>query len=301
MRLCTFSHADGLQRLGALVSPTSLVDVNRAADALGRDIPESLSLGQLVQASQQVWSTVRGVVAEASESDLCSNATFDVSEVNLSYPFRPRANIVKAGGNARLINGVSNADAVDLLRYHTKSPASCAAPGSVISWRSTLTSQVYVEPQLIIVVGSPLYFASPGEAMEAIVGYSVGLDFRAWDLMQKHGQWPKAISLDGFFPWGPYLVTPDEIDQPDSLDIWLNLNGERVISDSTGEVLLSIGAFLSEISGGLLINAGDVFMLGVPEAIGFGRNPYRWCEQSDVVSGHVEGVGEIAVTIDVLD
>lgn len=300
MRLCTFSHGNGTKNLGARLTPSLILDVSRAAQYLGIDLPESLSLGELVRESDQTWGVIRDVVAQAHTSELPSEIAINISEVRFSYPFRPRSNVVKAGGNARLGNGVPNADAVDLLRYHTKSPASCAAPGSVISWSESVTSQVYVEPQLVIVLGSPLYFASPSDAMDAVVGYSVGLDFRAWDLMQKHGQWPKAISLDGFFPWGPFLVTPDEIADPDALEIWLNLNGQRVMGDSTRNVLLSIGDFLSEISSGMSIQAGDTFMLGVPEAVGLHSTHYQWCRDGDVVSGHIANIGDIEVTVEVV-
>lgn len=297
MRLCTYSPSDDTKRLGALLTPTSILDVNKTALHLGIDLPESLSLGELVRESGQTWAAVRSVVSLAQASDLPSGYAIHIDEATFSYPFRPRSNIVKAGGNARLGDGVPRVDAVQQLRYHTKSPAACAAPGSVISWRRSLTSQVYIEPQLVIVVGSPLYFASPSEAMASVVGYSVGLDFRAWDLMQMHGQWPKAISLDGFFPWGPFLVTPDEVANADALEIRLTINGQRIMNDSTENVLLSIGEFLSEISSGMSIRAGDAFMLGVPEAVGLDSADYRWCQDGDLVSGHIGDIGDIDVTI----
>ena len=299
MRLCTFIDPRGASALGALLPGERIVDVMVAGRALGVDLPGHLDLQTLISAVPSAWTSVRHIVDEMSSAADQIEGIHRQADVPFSYPYRPAANIVKAGGNARRTNGVEIPDSVDLLRYHTKSPSACAPSGATVSWRESLTREVYVEPQLVIALGSPLYFAEPDEALAAVVGYSVGLDFRAWDLMQKHGQWPKAISLDGFFPWGPFLVTSDEVANPDSLEVTLDLNGERVLTGSTTDVLLSVGAFLSQVSQGMQLRTGDLFLLGVPESVGFGQDPPRWCRDGDLLLGQIDGIGVVTAGVEV--
>ena len=299
MRLCTFIDSSGASALGALLSDERIVDVTMAGGALGVDLPGNLDFQTFMRSQPSVWASVRHIVAEVDSVADHSDGVHRLADVTVSFPYRPAANIVKAGGNARRTNGVEIPDAVNLLRYHTKAPSACVPSGSTVSWRESLTREVYVEPQLVIALGAPLYFAEPDEALAAVVGYSVGLDFRAWDLMQKHGQWPKAISLDGFFPWGPFLVTSEEVGDPDSLEVTLDLNGERVLTGSTADVLLSVGSFLSQLSQGMKLRPGDLFLLGVPEAIGFGQDPHRWCQDGDVLLGQIDGIGAVTAVVEV--
>ena len=133
--------------------------------------------------------------------------------------------------------------------------------------------------------------------MEKIFGYAVATDLSALDLRIKHGQWPKAGSLDSFFPWGPMIVTRDEVPDPDDLDVRLELNGDTCIQGSTADALLSVGEMLAEISTGILLEPGDVLLLGTPENMGFGHSPERWLSDGDTVTSTIEGIGSISNSV----
>jgi 2-keto-4-pentenoate hydratase/2-oxohepta-3-ene-1,7-dioic acid hydratase in catechol pathway len=156
-----------------------------------------------------------------------------------------------------------------------------------------VTQQVYAEPQLAIIIGARTSYADPTEALANVFGYAVATDVSSLDLRIKHGQWPKAGSLDSFFPWGPTIVTRDDVPNPDALEVRLELNGETCIQGVTSDALRSVGEILSEISTGILLDPGDVFMLGTPEKIGFGRSPERWLVDGDTVTSTIEGIGSI--------
>jgi 2-keto-4-pentenoate hydratase/2-oxohepta-3-ene-1,7-dioic acid hydratase in catechol pathway len=297
VRLCTFSRNGREPAVGILVSRDRIADFQEVALSLGVELPKLGTLRDVVRAGATLWQALRDLEAAVEEAKDLVAGVLPVSDVHLHFPYRPRGNIVKAGGNSRSINGFPNPEAVSLLRYHTKAPTACADPGASVTWRTSVTQQVYAEPQLAIVVGAPLYFATPDEAKDAVFGYATSTDFRAWDLMQKHGQWPKPVSLDGFFPWGPYIVTTDEVADADVLEVQLELNGEIVVAGSTSDVLLSIGGMLAELSRGIRIEPGDVFLLGVPEAVGFGKDPARWCRDGDVIVSSIEGLGQIGVEV----
>jgi 2-keto-4-pentenoate hydratase/2-oxohepta-3-ene-1,7-dioic acid hydratase in catechol pathway len=302
MRLCTFS-VDGEKRLGASSDGETVIDVPAAASEMGLNPPAHDGLRELFEAGGSALDAVREVVAAASESNGAAWRHVS-SDVTFHYPFRPRKNVVKAGGNSRTLGGVvKDAPGVELppgrwqrgypVRYHTKSPTAVLDPGQPVTWPVPTVQQVYAEPQLVIIIGEEIHFASPEEALARVAGYAVATDVSSHDLKLKHGQWPKAVSLDSFFPWGPFVVTADEIADPDALDVTLTLNDELVVSGSTGEALLSVGAMLAEISTGILLERGDVLMLGAPEWVGFGQDPMRWLTAGDVIVSKIDGVGSL--------
>jgi 2-keto-4-pentenoate hydratase/2-oxohepta-3-ene-1,7-dioic acid hydratase in catechol pathway len=300
MRLCTFSP-NGAPRLGAALGD-SVIDVSAAAVALGHSLPDVGDLRRLVEGGPGAWSAVREVVSAAGDK-LDEAWSWPVASVTLHHPYRPRKNIVRAGGNTAPKAGDPPRVAVTLppgrwltgfpISYYTKAPSSVLDPNQPISWPTKVTKQVYAEPQLAIIVGEAISYATPEEAIEKVFGYAVATDVSALDLRIKHGQWPKAGSLDSFFPWGPTIVTRDEVKNPDALIVRLELNGVRSIEGSTADALKSVGEILSEISTGILLEPGDVFMLGTPENPGFGESPERWLTDGDSITSTIEGIGSI--------
>ena len=301
MKLCTFSNA-GAARLGAIVGDTA-VDLAAAAAALGTAPPAAGDLRSLLEAGPSATNGIRELVGSIGDQRDAAWA-WPLAEVALHHPYRPRKNIVRAGANVRRPDlGENGPAAVTLppgrwlrgypIAYYTKSPTAVLDPGAPISWPVRVAQQVYADPQLAIVVGDVIRYASPEEALEKVFGYAVATDVSALDLRIRHGQWPKAGSLDSFFPWGPAIVTRDEVGDPGTLDVRLDLNGSTVARASTADALLSVGEMLAEISTGIRLDPGDVLMLGVPEAAGGGQTPPRWLGEGDTVTSTVERVGSI--------
>ncbi len=300
MRLCTFS-TKGSTRLGAVIGD-SVIDLAVAAESSRQDLAGVGDLRRLVEAGPEAWAAA-GTVVSAVGGTLDPAWSWPLGEVTLHHPFRPRKNIVRAGGNTALKPGEPERVTVKLppgrwlagfpIAYYTKAPSAVLDPGQPISWPLKVTTQVYAEPQLAIIIGAPISYADPAEALEKVFGYAVATDVSALDLRIKHGQWPKAGSLDSFFPWGPMIVTGDEVPNPDALDVRLELNGDTCIQGSTADALLSVGEMLAEISMGILLEPGDVLMLGTPENMGLGQNPERWLTDGDTVTSRIEGIGSI--------
>ena len=301
MRLCTFSTG-GSTHFGAIVGDR-VVDLVGAAGALGKATPAAGDLRGLIEAGTSATNAVREIV-DAIDGQTDANWAWSLGDVTLHHPYRPRKNVIRAGANVRRpkANEGDGPAAVTLppgrwlrgfpIAYYTKAPTAVLDPEQAISWPTSLTQQVYAEPQLAIVVGGVISYASPDEALENVFGYAVATDVSALDLRIRHGQWPKAGSLDTFFPWGPAIVTRDEVGD-EALEITLDLNGLTVLRASTADSLLSVGEMLAEISTGIRLDPGDVLMLGVPEVIGFGQSPTRWLGAGDRVTSTVAGVGSI--------
>lgn len=306
MKLLNFSVA-GQHRLGFSLDEASVADLAGAAAAVGSDIDLPVDLLDLIRGGSTLQNEVARIVDRAQEIPDRAAWSWTFSDVTPHYPYRPRKNVIRAGGNSGSMCGVQKPEPARRgpgmwsfsggLRYYTKAPTSVLDPLAAISWPVALTEQVYAEPQLAIVIGEDVHYSTPDEALRAVFAYAVSTDVSSFDLKIKHGQWDKAVSLDTFFPWGPLIVTTDEIDDPQRLDMRLRLNNEVVISGSTGDTILSIGEVLSQLSMGMLLEAGDVVLLGTPECVGFGAQPERWLRSGDRVESEVEGVGVLVNTV----
>jgi 2,4-diketo-3-deoxy-L-fuconate hydrolase len=149
------------------------------------------------------------------------------------------------------------------------------------------------EVELGIVIGRRARNVSEADAMEAVFGYCLVNDVteRAWQ-MERGGTWDKGKGWDTFGPVGPWLVTRDEIDDPQALDIWLELNGERMQSGNTADMIFGVRTLVSYLSGFITLEPGDIITTGTPAGVGFGRKPQRFLKPGDVMRLGVSGLGE---------
>jgi 2-keto-4-pentenoate hydratase/2-oxohepta-3-ene-1,7-dioic acid hydratase in catechol pathway len=122
------------------------------------------------------------------------------------------------------------------------------------------------------------------------------LSERAWQ-MERGGQWTKGKSAPGFGPVGPWLVTADEVADPQALSIWLELNGERVQHSSTADMIFSVAEIISAMSRYMVLRPGDLIATGTPEGVGLGMKPPRYLRPGDRMRLGVGGLGEQAQTV----
>ncbi|MFD1539176.1 fumarylacetoacetate hydrolase family protein [Nonomuraea guangzhouensis] len=175
-----------------------------------------------------------------------------------------------------------------------KFPSSVIGPGEPIVIDGDLTERVDWEVELAAVIGTPLRHASPREALAGVAGYTVANDVSARDLQFADGQWTRGKSLDTFCPLGPAIVTPDELDDPQSLRLWTTVNGETVQDSSTAEMLFGIAELLAYCSRAFTLDPGDVVLTGTPWGCGEFMDPRRSLQPGDTVEVGVEGIGTLA-------
>jgi 2-keto-4-pentenoate hydratase/2-oxohepta-3-ene-1,7-dioic acid hydratase in catechol pathway len=149
------------------------------------------------------------------------------------------------------------------------------------------------EVELAIVIGKKASYVELDEAMDYIAGYALHNDYseRAWQL-ERGGQWVKGKSADTYAPLGPYLVTKDEIADPNKLHLWLKLNGEMLQDSNTDDMIFNVPTLVSYISQFMTLLPGDVISTGTPAGVGLGLNPQRYLKPGDVVELGIEGLGE---------
>lgn len=148
------------------------------------------------------------------------------------------------------------------------------------------------EAEIAFVIGEAAYRVSEDRAMEFVAGFCVCNDVseRAYQ-MERGGQWTKGKSSPGFGPLGPWLVTRDEIEDAQNLDVWLDVNGRRMQTGSTSKMIFSIAFLVSYISSFMRLMPGDVVTTGTPPGVGLGLNPPVFLKPGDVVELGVQGLG----------
>lgn len=293
MKLCTYGRGDE-RRVGFLVGEDQIADLREAADALGVNVAEADDL--LALARVENLPVLAELDAKAAAAGAAGWKT-PIGDVTLHAPYRPLQNPICAGGNTK---DPHYSDRVrggrPWLNYFTKASSSVNDPGADISWPRHITNQVYAEPQLTVVVGATTSYVTPDDALAHVFGFAVSTSVSSADLKRKHGQWDKAVSLDTFFNWGPFIATADTVSLSELAGrLWLN--DRMALSGQVQGGLMTTEEILSQISFGMALEPGDLVLTGVPEGIGFGLEPERWLQDGDVVRSAIDGIGEIENTV----
>lgn len=148
------------------------------------------------------------------------------------------------------------------------------------------------EVELAVVIGSTAKYVGEAEALDHVAGYCVAHDVseRAFQIERK-GQWTKGKSCDTFGPIGPWLVTRDEVADPQDLAMWLKVNGETMQDGSTRTMVYGVPFLVSYLSQFMSLHAGDIIATGTPPGVGMGKKPPRYLKPGDVVELGVAGLG----------
>lgn len=151
------------------------------------------------------------------------------------------------------------------------------------------------EVELALVIGRTASCIDELEAMDHVAGYSVFCDYseRSFQL-ETGGQWTKGKSADSFAPMGPWLVTGDEVTDPQKLRLWCKVNGELRQNSWTGDMMCSVRQLVAYISRFMTLLPGDVVATGTPAGVALGMSPPRYLQAGDFVECGIEGLGELA-------
>lgn len=148
------------------------------------------------------------------------------------------------------------------------------------------------EVELGVVIGKTAKYVSEAEALDYVAGYCVSHDVseRAFQ-SERQGQWTKGKSCDTFGPIGPWLVTKDEVSDPQNLGMWLKVNGETMQNGSSKTMVYGVANVVSYLSQFMSLHPGDVISTGTPPGVGLGMKPPRFLKAGDTVELGIEGLG----------
>lgn len=149
------------------------------------------------------------------------------------------------------------------------------------------------EVELGVVIGTPAKYVREAEAMQHVAGYCLVNDVseRAFQ-MERQGQWTKGKSADTFGPIGPWLVTRDEVPDPQKLTLWLDVNGVRCQSGSTATMVFGVARLVSYLSQFMSLQSGDIISTGTPPGVGLGMKPPVFLKVGDALALGIGGLGE---------
>ena len=149
------------------------------------------------------------------------------------------------------------------------------------------------EVELGVVIGKETKYISEEQSQDHIAGYCVVNDLSEREFQLEHsGQWVKGKSCDTFGPIGPYLVTTDEISDPQNLSMWLDLNGKRMQDGSTRTMVYGVNFIVSYLSKFMSLQPGDIISTGTPPGVGMGMKPQIFLKSGDEMKLGIEGLGE---------
>jgi len=148
------------------------------------------------------------------------------------------------------------------------------------------------EVELGVVIGRPGVYIDEADAMDHVAGYCVVNDVSEREFqLDRAGTWDKGKGCDTFGPTGPWLVTPDEIEDVNDLDMWLDVNGKRMQSGSTATLIFKIPHLVSYCSQFMSLQPGDVISTGTPPGVGMGFKPPRYLRGGETISLGIDGLG----------
>lgn len=154
------------------------------------------------------------------------------------------------------------------------------------------------EIELGVVIGEPAKYVGADEARQHIAGYCVINDLSARQAqLEGTGQWVKGKSADTFAPIGPWLVTADEVPDPQNLDMWLEVDGHRYQDGNTRTMIFGVDALVSYVSRFMSLQPGDIISTGTPPGVGLGLEPQVWLEPGNVITLGIAGLGEQRQTV----
>jgi len=296
MKLATYrASIEAEARLGAVVDDM-IVDVAALGEAMGQDFPDAML--DLIDLGPAAWSAVTAALKECADGWPIGTAV-PLENVRLLAPIpRPRKNIFGIGLNyvehvaesARTLD--TSVDLPEKPVVFSKPPTAIIGPGDPIQHNGAMTQQLDWEIELAVIIGRTATRIAKETAMRHVFGYSVMIDVSARD-NRRAGQWIFSKGQDSFAPFGPVIVTADEIDDPHDLILWLNLNGVEKQRSNTKYLLFDIPTLIADISSGMTLEPGDIIATGTPSGVGAGRDPQEWMWPGDVIDCGVDGIGTL--------
>jgi 2,4-diketo-3-deoxy-L-fuconate hydrolase len=156
------------------------------------------------------------------------------------------------------------------------------------------STQLDWEVELGVVIGRTARYVAVKDAPRYVAGYCVINDVseREFQLKKSASQWSKGKGCDTFGPLGPYLVTSDEIKDPQNLDMWLDVNGERRQTGNTRTMIFNVAQIVADVSRYMTLLPGDVITTGTPPGVALGMKPPVWLKPGDIVTLGIQGLGE---------
>ncbi|HKI65274.1 MAG TPA: fumarylacetoacetate hydrolase family protein [Burkholderiales bacterium] len=297
MRLLSFRpKRGGAPRVGVLLGDGRVLAVGEAARRARQRLPfDAGDMLSLIASGRAGLAALRRLTKGYAGKGLA------LASLKLLAPIpRPRKNVFCVGWNylEHFEEGAKARPHLQELPAHptffTKAPTAVNGPFDPIPLHAHVTEKLDWEVELGVVIGRGGRDIAEADALKHVYGYTVINDVSAREVQRRHGQqWFKGKSLDGSCPMGPWIVTADEVPDPQALRVTCRLNGVVKQDASTAQMYFRIPRIIAELSAGLTLESGDVISTGTPAGVGHARTPPEFMRAGDVLETEVEGVGTL--------
>lgn len=280
MRLLTF-RVDGRSHLGVLGSSDELVELDEPGDMLS-----------LIDAGDQGLSAARAALSSSHAR------ARRLADVELLAPLsEPRGNVIAIGRNYRKHAEESarkEGYEPQPPTVFTKAVTSLTEPNADIAIDPSISEQIDWEAELAVVIGKRGANIRRNNARAHVFGYMALNDVTARDMQNEWGgQYFKGKSLDRSCPTGPWIVTADELGDPQELGVKLRLNGKLEQDGNTRDMIYPVEVIIEWVSRGMTLLPGTIIATGTPDGVGFWRTPSQVLHPGDVMETEVEGIGTL--------
>lgn len=289
MKLVTYQH-NGMEKIG-VVTEAGVVDLTAVSPTM---------LG-LIEMGTEGLAQARDVVAGAETA-------VSLNDITLLAPIPvPRRNLMCVGKNylghveeIALAQGLP-VDVPELPLIFNKATTTVNAPQGDIPYFAHVSTHIDWEAELVVIIGKQGRGITKDDARSHVFGYTVLNDVTARDVQRKHKQFFVGKSFDGSAPLGPWIVTADEVADPQNLRVTCHVNGVLKQDGNTQKMIFGVDEVIHQLSKAMTLLPGDIIATGTPDGVGVARTPPEFLKPGDVVETEVEGVGALRNVVVAVD
>lgn len=270
-----------------------LVDLDALASSLGLLSPGAFPVGRaLVSAWEAADPVVRATCDAARVREPDGLPCLDRADVDFLPPVPDPGSVFAIGLNyASHCVEQGRPTPAEPLFFLKATSCLIGHRQPIVAW--PLTRELDFEGELAVVIGRGGRAIPESEALSHCFGWTVFHDVSARDLQRNDRQWSRAKGLDTFGPIGPFVVTRDEVPDPQALRVRTDVNGEPMQDASTSEMAFPVARLIAHLSQAMTLRPGDIVSTGTPGGVGLFRNPQRFLVPGDVVRIRIDGIGEL--------
>lgn len=296
MKLMTFLQKED-EHMGVLTA-RGVVDIEAAQAALSTRTEVPLTVRQLLDGGEAALSQLRTFVNELPIGEGDPSWLKQEEELTFSPCVTDPGKIICIGLNYRRHAEETGMAIPEYPILFNKFNNTLTGHGSEVPLPRT-SHKVDYEAELGIVIGRTAKYVAEEEALDYVFGYCAANDLSARDLQLRTSQWLAGKSCDKFSPIGPYLVTADEVGDPNQLDIQCTVNGELRQNSNTSDMIFNCKQIVSYVSQCMTLSPGDIILTGTPEGVVMGYPPEKqfYLQAGDVVTVQIEKLGAITNTM----